>query len=103
VDAQRRQAEVRAQATLYELHQQLQRVILQARTLRDDIQPRSAEALKETEYAYERGRYGYIELVDTQREYLAVREALIEAAASAHTLRAEIERLTNAPLAVPAP
>jgi len=103
VDAQRRQAEVRAQATLYELHQQLQRVILQARTLRDDIQPRSAEALKETEYAYERGRYGYIELVDAQREYLAVREALIEAAASAHTLRAEIERLTNAPLAVPAP
>ena len=96
-----RLAEVRAQATLYELHQQLQRAIQQARTLRDDIQPRSAEALKETEYAYERGRYGYIELVDAQREYLAVREALIEAAASAHTLRAEIERLTNAPLTCP--
>lgn len=103
VDAERRLAEVRTQATLYELHQQLQHLIQEGRTLRDDIQPRSAEALEETEYAYERGRYGYIELVDAQREYLAVREALIEAAASAHTLRAEIERLTNAPLTVPAP
>lgn len=101
VDAERRVAEVKAQATLYELHQQLTRAVQEARILQDDIQPRSAEALKETEYAYERGRYGYLELVDAQREYLAVQAALIEAAASAHTLRAEIERLTNAPLTTP--
>ena len=101
VDAERRVAEVKAQATLYELHQQLTRAVQEARTLQDDIQPRSAEALKETEYAYERGRYSYLELVDAQREYLAVQAALIEAAASAHTLRAEIERLTNTPLTTP--
>ena len=103
VDAERRVAEVKAQATLYELHQQLTRAVQEARTLQDDIRPRAAEALKETEYAYERGRYSYLELVDAQREYLAVQAALIEAAASAHTLRAEIERLTNAPLTIPAP
>jgi cobalt-zinc-cadmium efflux system outer membrane protein len=88
---------------LYELHQQITQATLVARTLKDDIQPRSAEALKETEYAYERGRYSYIELVDAQREYLSVRESLIEAAATAHTLRAEIERLTNAPLTAATP
>jgi len=103
VDAERRSAEVKAQAMLYELHQQLTRAVLEARTLKDDIEPRSAEALEETEYAYERGRYSYLELVDAQREYLAVQAALIEAAANAHTLRAEIERLTNAPLTNPAP
>ncbi len=103
VDAERRGAEVKAQATLYELHQQLTRAVQEARTLQDDIRPRSAEALKETEYAYARGRYSYLELVDAQREYLAVQAALIEAAASAHTLRAEIERLTNAPLTIPTP
>lgn len=101
VDAERRSAEIKAQAMLYELHQQLTRAVLEARTLRNDIQPRSVEALKETEYAYERGRYSYLELVDAQREYLAVQAALIEAAASAHTLRTEIERLTNAPLTTP--
>jgi len=101
VDAERRAAEIRAQATLYELHRQLSRAVSEATTLRDDIKPRSAEALEETEYAYVRGRYGYLELVDAQREYLAVQAALIGTAASAHALRAEIERLTNAPLATP--
>lgn len=101
VDAERHVAEVKAQATLYELHQQLTRAVQEARSLQDDIRPRSAEALKETEYAYARGRYSYLELVDAQREYLAVQAALIEAAASAHILRAEIERLTNAPLTTP--
>ena len=103
VDSEQRVARIRAQAMLYELHQQITQATLVVRTLKDDIQPRSAEALKETEYAYERGRYSYIELVDAQREYLSVRESLIEAAATAHTLRAEIERLTNAPLTAATP
>jgi cobalt-zinc-cadmium efflux system outer membrane protein len=98
VDADRRVDAVRIEATLYELHRELQRFVLQARSLRDDIVPRSQEALHETEYAYARGRFGYLELVDAQREFLSVRAALIEAAAAAHTLRAEIERLTHAPL-----
>lgn len=103
VDTEQRNAEIKAQALLYELHQQLAQAVLEANTLKDDIKPRSAEALKETEYAYERGRYSYLELVDAQREYLAVQSSMIEAAASAHTLRAEIERLTNAPLTLPTP
>lgn len=103
VDAERRIAEVKAQAMLYELHRQLSRAVERAQTLKDDIQPRSAEALKETEYAYERGRYSYLEFVDAQREYLAVQATLIETAVSAHILRVEIERLTNAPLSLSAP
>lgn len=101
VDAERLAAEVKVQATLYELHRQLGRAVQEAGTLYGDILPRSEEALKETEYAYERGRYSYLELVDAQREYLAVQADLIEAAANAHTLRAEIERLTNTPLTTP--
>ncbi len=103
VDAERRAAEIKVQATLYELHRQLARAVNEAQTLRNDIKPLAAEALKETEYAYERGRYSYLDLVDAQREYLAVQAALIDAAASAHGLRAEIERLTNAPLTGAAP
>lgn len=98
VDAESRAALVNAQATLYELHRQLERAVSEATALETDILPRTEEALRETEYAYERGRYSYLELVDAQRESLEVRAALIEAAANAHGLRVEIERLTNAPL-----
>ncbi|MGQ0586519.1 MAG: TolC family protein [Gammaproteobacteria bacterium] len=102
VDSRRRAAEIKASATLYELLLQFKQAVFEAQTLKDDMLPRMDEALKETDYAYARGRYSYLELVDAQREYLAVQQALIEAAADAHVLRAEIERLTNAPL-TPAP
>ena len=96
--ADRQIALVRAQATLFQLHQELSYAVLEAERLTSDILPRSDEALKETEYAYERGRYSYLELVDAQREYLELQGALIDAATDAHQLRAEIERLGNAPL-----
>lgn len=99
VDAGRRVAEVKAKATLYELHRELGAALDEAQTLRDDILPRTSEALRETQYAYDRGRYSYIELVDAQREFLALRAALIDASSNAQSLRVEIERLTNAPLA----
>jgi cobalt-zinc-cadmium efflux system outer membrane protein len=100
IGAEREVALVKAKALLYELHSRLVRAIAEADTLRTDILPRTEEALKETEYAYQRGRFSYLELVDAQREYLTVQSSLIEAASEAHELRVEIERLTNAPLDV---
>ena len=99
VDVDRQIAAIKAKTTLYELHSELGLAVLEARTLMNDTLPRSREALTETEYAYERGRYSYLELVDAQREYLSVESELIDAATAAHLMRAEIERLTNAPLA----
>lgn len=98
VDSERRVAEVKAQAMLFELHRELERAVAEAQTLKNDIQPRTEEALKEVEYAYQRGRYSFIEFIDAQREFLSVQADLIEASANAHGLRAEIERLINAPL-----
>jgi cobalt-zinc-cadmium efflux system outer membrane protein len=98
VEAERRMAEVKAQATLYELHRELDRAVVEAQTLRNNILPRTQEALKEVEYAYERGRYNYLEFVDAQREFLSVQANLIEASANAHALRTEIERLINSSL-----
>jgi cobalt-zinc-cadmium efflux system outer membrane protein len=97
VDADRRVAEVQARVGLYRLHKQLSQAVLEANTLRTNILPRTQEALRETQYAYERGRYSYLELVDAQREYLSAQGSLIAASMEAHTLRAEIERLTNTP------
>lgn len=97
-DAEMRAVSVKSQAALYELYRQLGRAVSEATSLRADILPRTEEAARETKYAYERGRFSYLEMMDAQREYLAVQSSLIEAATTAHLLQVDIERLTNAPL-----
>lgn len=98
VDAERAASQVRVRATLYALHASLREAVSEANELRATMLPRMEEALKETQYAFDRGRYGYLELVDAQREYLDVQSALIDASADAHLLQTEIERLTAAAL-----
>jgi cobalt-zinc-cadmium efflux system outer membrane protein len=91
----------RARAQLHSLHAELREAEATVRAIETTIAPRMAEALKETEYAFERGRYGYLELADAQREYLETLRTRIDAGAQAQLLANEIERLTNAPLATP--
>jgi cobalt-zinc-cadmium efflux system outer membrane protein len=98
VDAERAASQVRVRATLHALHSSLRAAVAEAIALRTTMLPRIEEALKETQYAFDRGRYGYLELVDAQREYLDVQSALIDASADAHLLQTEIERLTAAAL-----
>lgn len=98
-DAERRAAEVRVEAQLFELHQELKHAITETELLRDTVMPEMNDVLAQTRYAYERGRYGYLEWVAAQREFIDVQRSLIEAAANAHNYRTEIERLTALPLA----
>ena len=98
VGAEKQVAFIKAQAQLFELHQELRHYITEATTLEKAVLPQMDEALEETEYAYQRGRYSYLEWVEAQRELVNVRRAYIEAAAKAHIFLAEIERLTGEPL-----
>lgn len=98
-DVEERAALVKAEAQLFDLHQELKHAITETILLRDRVLPEMDEALRETKYAYERGRYSYLEWVEAQREFIDVRRSLIEAAANAHNFRTEIERLTGEPLA----
>lgn len=101
VGAAREAALVRARAELFALYSDLREAEARVTALQATVLPRMEEALTETQYAFERGRYGYLELVDAQREFLDAQADRIEAAAQAQLLIAEIERLTNAPLANP--
>ncbi|HTR00921.1 MAG TPA: TolC family protein [Candidatus Acidoferrum sp.] len=80
------------------LHLQLQRAIADVQALRDQVLPPLASALEQTRAAYLGGRYGYLELASAQSEVLAAEQSLLDAAAKAHLLRVEIERLSGAPL-----
>jgi cobalt-zinc-cadmium efflux system outer membrane protein len=83
---------------LFALYQELRHAHSETEVLRNDVLPRMETAVEQSRYAYERGRYGYIEWVAAQRELLEQRRALLEAAANVHRFRIEIERLTAAAL-----
>ncbi|MBL8201069.1 MAG: TolC family protein [Chromatiales bacterium] len=98
-DVERDAARLEARTRLYGLYQQLRQAIRETDTLRGDVLPQLDKALGATRYAYERGRYGYLELVDAQAAFLEARGAAIASATTAQQLLAEIERLTGEPLA----
>lgn len=90
-----RAAFLRAQAQLFALHQELRHSIAEAEMLREKILPQSQAILEQTEYAYRRGRYSYLDWIAAQRELLDAERNLIEASANAHRFLIEIERLTG--------
>jgi cobalt-zinc-cadmium efflux system outer membrane protein len=92
-------ARVEARTRLFALYTELEQAGRETAVLRDEILPGLEQALAATRYAYERGRYGYLELVDAQRELLEARGSLIDAAVAARELHIDIERLTGEPLA----
>lgn len=95
IDAEQAAARLRIRTELYALHRQLEQARAEVEGLEREILPRAHEALAQAEHAWRRGRYGYLEWVDVQRELLAVERQHIDAAERYHLLLAEIERLTG--------
>jgi outer membrane protein, heavy metal efflux system len=89
---------VQVDAQLFDLYQEIRHAVTEATMLRDTVLPELEAALKNTQLAFERGRYSYLEWTDAQRELIAAQRDRIEASANAHLFLAEIERLTSAPV-----
>jgi len=89
---------VKVNAQLFEIYQELRHSITEATMLRDVVLPQTEAALANTQVAFDRGRYSYLEWTDAQRELIAAQRDRITASANAHLFLAEIERLTNAPV-----
>ncbi|GAC34292.1 TolC family protein [Paraglaciecola polaris] len=103
--ASRNEVFVQKEVALLNMHTQLfrafsnrQQAIISAQKLQNEIIPALEEALSETQQAYERGRYSYLEYVSARHELLIARQTLIESAAAALTYGADIEQLTAEPL-----
>ncbi|HVJ61155.1 MAG TPA: TolC family protein [Tahibacter sp.] len=93
--AQRDAEAVKARTSLFGYYRELVDRRREVEALAQRALPSAESALKNTEYAYERGRYGYLEFVDAQRELLSVKRSLIDAATQYHLTLIEIERLTG--------
>lgn len=96
--AEREAAMVKARAQLFRYYRELLDRQREVTALRERALPRMESALANTEYAFERGRYSYLEWVDAQREMLALKRDVIEAASQYHLTLIEIERLTGTAL-----
>lgn len=94
--ASRRQAAfLKVRAHLVAQYQDMEHARHVTDALRDEVLPALAAALEQTEHAYRRGRYSYLELADAHRRLNEGRVRLIEAAADFHARRIEIERVTG--------
>lgn len=91
----RKAAFVKAQAQLFAHYQEMEHARHVTTTLREQVLPQLDKALEQTEYAYRRGRYSYLEWSDAQRRLLEARSRYLEAAAGYHIHKIEIERLTG--------
>ena len=103
--AARDEVVVKREATMLALHHQLYRAysnrkqaIFTAQNLQESIIPTLTEALSETQLAYQRGRYSYLDYLSAQQELLFARRALIESAAAALRYGTQIEQLIAEPL-----
>lgn len=111
--ASRNEVFIQREVALLKMHTQLfrafsnrQQAIVSAQKLQSEIVPALEVALDETQQAYERGRYSYLDYVNARQELLRARQTLIESAAAALTYGADIEQLTAEPLSAshyPAP
>jgi cobalt-zinc-cadmium efflux system outer membrane protein len=78
---------------LQELHQRLISSNAETQTLVDSVVPLQERALKETQRAYNRGRYSFAELAAEQGRLNDLKQRTLEGAARSHRINIELERL----------
>jgi len=100
-DAELAASRTRMLGTLFALYRETLAARERAQALRQEALPLARDALNQTQYGYERGRFSFLELSTSQQELLALGESAIDAAADYHRLLAELERLTSEPLTTP--
>jgi cobalt-zinc-cadmium efflux system outer membrane protein len=94
-EAESRSALLRAEDLLFDRYQELGHAREALRLLDSEVLPALDEALKQTRYAYDRGRYGYLELSQVLSERAAALSERLDTATHYHSLLAELERITG--------
>lgn len=107
-EAKLTEAQVQRQAAQLELRTHLLTLLTanqthyeKVRQLRNHVIPLLQQAQADAQVAYRRGLYSYLELVAAQQDLIQARRNLIDTAAEALGLQADIEQLTAAPMTLP--
>lgn len=95
VSNQRNMALIEMRAQMLGLYQEYEQALDEVEALKNDVLPQLKQALIETQKAFNKGRYSYLDWKAAQQERLGVELTLINAAARAHHLHAQMERLSG--------
>ncbi len=91
--------QLQLQAKLYQAYRTRQQQLATVKRLQSTILPALEASLKQTSKAYQSGRYSYIDWVGAQRELLAARHMMVQAATNVLRNQSLIEQLTAQSLA----
>lgn len=95
---ERRATETEARADLVEAYQSLFASHDEAITLRDQVLPGAQSAFEASEFAYREGKYDFLQMLDAQRTFFEIKAQYLQALATYHQSRIEVERLIGSPL-----
>ena len=91
----RRAAEVRIHAELGEAYESLAASHAEATSLASTVLPAAERAFEATGEGYRQGKFGYLDVLDSQRTLFEVRAQYIDALEAYHSAVAEMERLVG--------
>ena len=95
LDVDKRSTTVRLNTQLFELYEELQHSVHQTTAYENVIIPAFKQATQDSQSAYERGRYSYIELQAVQSDLLNAKKEYLNAVIHTHLYVIEIERITG--------
>jgi len=100
---QQRAAHARVTAALADAYAALASAHDEAAILRTAVLPGSRQAFEAVSEGYRLGRFGYLDVLESQRTLIGASTQYLRALSDYHKAAADIERLTGAPLIEPAP
>ena len=95
---ERQSARVRLDTTLTRAYRDLVASQNEAQTLTEETLPAARSAFESVRQGYRQGKFGFLEVLDAQRTFFAVRRQQVQALARYYRQRAAVERLVAAPL-----
>ena len=98
-DDERRAAQWALSTALDQAWQRLSTATVKVTAIREKILPAAQEAFEQVNRFYEQGRYGYLEVLDTQRTFFSARRDYLEALGEYHRLLLDLEQLVGDPAA----
>ncbi len=97
-DYEQRAARLRAATELVEAHNRLAMARAEALTTKEELLPGAQQAFDAAQTGYRGGKFGYLEVLDTQRTLGEAKSRYLDVLAAYHKAAAEVERLTGKPL-----
>jgi cobalt-zinc-cadmium efflux system outer membrane protein len=97
-ECEQRAVRLRATTALVEAHSRLETARAEALTTKAELLPGAQQAFDAAKTGYREGKYGHLEVLDTQRTLNESKTRYLDVLAAYHKAAADVERLIGAPL-----